>query len=72
MVNVKGFWLNQAGKEKLKLSLRKDKSFDISQKTKLSAISNIQSESEDGIVDIEFEAIDLYENCYELNNPALN
>lgn len=72
MVNVKGFWLNQAGKEKLKLSLRKDKSFDISSKTKLSAISNIQSESEDGIVDIEFEAIDLYENCYELNNPALN
>lgn len=71
MVNVSGFWLNKSGKEKLKLRLRKagGGNNELKNKMKISEIcENESSYLEDGILDLEFDALDLYENCNELVN----
>ncbi|KAL4506801.1 hypothetical protein ABPG72_001222 [Tetrahymena utriculariae] len=71
MVNIGGFWLSDEGKNIISFKLRQNKNHAIQLNTKLAEIVS-EGTSSDGVIDLEFDALQLYENCTEISNPYLN
>jgi len=66
MISINGMGLSQEAKEKVKFRIKSNEGRELDNKTRIAEITE-EAVEEDGVLDLEFDALSVYGNCTEIH-----